>query len=299
MEEDKKNKKKWRWLKEVIFWIVFLIVSILLAIAMRIFLLASFVIPSYSMAPTLMPGDFVMVNKAIPGGRIPIKSWSDFWYGRDRTLKRVKGWRAIRRNDVVVFNFPYPYSSDKIETNLDLFYAKRCVAVPGDTFYIDNGIFRVRNCPDTLGYYPHQQAVSQIQSQQDARPGTWNCFPFDTVHYRWNIKNFGPLYIPKINDTLAIDSANVKLYKNLIEYETNLSIKVENGRVILDKDTVTHYIFRKNYYFMTGDHAIDSRDSRYWGLLPEDHITGKAFIIWKSENRDTGKWQWKRFFKAI
>ena len=299
MEENSQNKKKRRWWKAVIYWIIYLAVIILLSIAMRIFLLLSVVIPSYSMAPTLMPGDFVFVNKAIPGGRIPVKSWSDFWYGRNRELKRVKGWRSVRRNDVVVFNFPYPYSSGKIETNLNLFYAKRCVAVAGDTFYIDNGIFRVVNCPDTLGYYPHQQDVSRMQSKQVARPGTWDCFPFDTVHYRWNIKNFGPLYIPKVNDTLAIDSVNVKLYKNLIEYETNRSLSVENGQVMLGNDTVRQYVFRKNYYFMAGDYAIDSRDSRYWGLLPEDHITGKAFLIWKSQNRDTGKWQWKRFFKKV
>jgi signal peptidase I len=50
---------------------------------------------------------------------------------------------------------------------------------------------------------------------------------------------------------------------------------------------------------MAGDHVKDSRDSRYWGLLPEDHIVGKAFVIWKSKNRDTGKYQWKRFFKTL
>jgi signal peptidase I len=50
---------------------------------------------------------------------------------------------------------------------------------------------------------------------------------------------------------------------------------------------------------MAGDNLFDSKDSRYWGLLPEDHIVGKAFMIWKSQNMDSGKWQWKRFFTPI
>jgi signal peptidase I len=50
---------------------------------------------------------------------------------------------------------------------------------------------------------------------------------------------------------------------------------------------------------MAGDWVSDSKDSRYWGLLPEDHIVGKAAIIWKSEDIETGKYRWSRFFKKI
>jgi signal peptidase I len=242
-----------------------------------------------------MPGDFVMINKQIPGPRI-FKSW-DFLNG-DFTMKRLGGYRKIRRNEVIVFNFPYS-NHYKLDLDFNVFYAKRCVAVAGDTFYIDNGIYRVKNCCDTLGYYENQLKVSQMESEQDAKSGTWNCFPYDTVYYKWNIKNFGPLYVPAANDTLSIDSLNIKLYKNLIEYETSQEISVVNGTVLLGGDTLNRYIFLKNYYFVTGDYAPDSHDSRYWGLLPEDHIAGKAFIIWKSQDRNTGKYNWKRFFKSL
>jgi signal peptidase I len=50
---------------------------------------------------------------------------------------------------------------------------------------------------------------------------------------------------------------------------------------------------------MAGDLVFDSQDSRYWGLLPEDHIVGKAFAVWKSKDPKTGKWRWKRFFTRI
>jgi len=33
--------------------------------------------------------------------------------------------------------------------------------------------------------------------------------------------------------------------------------------------------------------------------LPEDHIVGKAALIWKSEDKKTGKYRWNRFFRTI
>jgi signal peptidase I len=287
----KRNVK--RTLKSILRWFVFLIFTIIFAIAMRVFLLASFLIPSWSMAPTLMPGDFIFVNKMIPGPRI-FKSW-DFLKNGDFSMKRLTGYRKIKRNEVTVFNYPYS-NLNKLELDFDVFYAKRCVAVPGDTFYIDNGIYRVKNCSDTLGHYTNQKKLSEMLPE-DFSPHIYNCFP-DTV-YGWNIKNFGPLYIPGENDTVAIDTMNIRLYRKLIEYETQQPVDIREGQVFISNQSVSEYVFRQNYYFMAGDHVRDSRDSRYWGLLPEDHIVGKAFVIWKSKNRDTGKWQWKRFFKTL
>ena len=62
---------------------------------------------------------------------------------------------------------------------------------------------------------------------------------------------------------------------------------------------LNEYLFIKNYYFMAGDYLFNSIDSRYWGLLPEDHIIGKALFIWKSIDPSTDKYRFKRFFKKI
>jgi signal peptidase I len=50
---------------------------------------------------------------------------------------------------------------------------------------------------------------------------------------------------------------------------------------------------------MAGDLIFDSRDSRYWGLLPEEHIVGKAVIVWKSKDERAGKIRWGRTFKKL
>jgi signal peptidase I len=246
------------------------------------------------MSPTLIPGDFVFVNKMIPGPRI-FRSW-DFLKNGDFSMKRLKGYRKIRRNEVIVFNYPYS-NPHKLELDFNVFYAKRCVAVPGDTFFIDNGIYRIKNVADTLGHYGNQKQVSETPDKK-FRSGIFNCFPY-SEHYKWNIKNFGPLYIPGENDTVTVDTVNICLYQKLIEYETQQPVYIRDGQVFIGNKHITEYAFQQNYYFMAGDLARDSRDSRYWGLLPEDHIVGKAFIIWKSKNRETGKWQWNRFFNRL
>ncbi|WP_349872467.1 S26 family signal peptidase, partial [Bacteroides cellulosilyticus] len=72
------------------------------------------------------------------------------------------------------------------------------------------------------------------------------------------------------------------------------------GDTILLNDSAIHaYRFKENYYFVAGDKVMNSQDSRYWGLLPEPFIVGKAVRIWKSVDKDTGKVRWKRIFKKI
>ena len=37
---------------------------------------------------------------------------------------------------------------------------------------------------------------------------------------------------------------------------------------------IDSYTFSKNYYFMAGDNVLNSHDSRYFGLVPEEYIVG-------------------------
>ena len=275
---------------------IVLLISVVVALLLRVFLFASFKIPSPSMLPSIEAGENILVNKLIPGPRV-YKNF-DFRNGKRVETYRFNGVRAIKRNDVLVFNFPYIGNWNKIKMNLSVNYVKRCVAIPGDTFYIENGIYKVKNVSETLGNLANQQQVSR-RRPQDFSSGAYQCFPFDTVHYNWNIKDFGPLYVPQKGDQLKIDTINYRLYKNLIEYETDKRIQLTQGQIYLGDQPLDTYLFTMNYYFMAGDWVLDSRDSRYWGLLPEDHIIGEAWLIWKSRDPYTKKYRWKRFFKFV
>jgi signal peptidase I len=73
----------------------------------------------------------------------------------------------------------------------------------------------------------------------------------------------------------------------------------EGNRVYLGDSLIREYRFRENYYFMGGDNMENSKDSRYWGLLPESYIVGVATRIWKSVDRWTDEVRWDRVMKRI
>jgi len=84
---------------------------ILIVFLLRSFLVEPFKIPSTSMVPTLLVGDFILVNKFTYGIRLPVAN-----------LKVIE-LNAPQRGDVMVFRFPEDPSLD---------YIKRVVGVPGD-----------------------------------------------------------------------------------------------------------------------------------------------------------------------
>lgn len=270
------------------------LIVVSLAIVFRTFVFAKYSISTPSMEPSIQVGDQVIVSKFTPGARL-IYNFLGLKYGEKPRMYRIPGF-AVKRNDILIFNFPYS-DWNHLSMNMSKFYAKRCVAIPGDTFYIDNGFFKVNQMMDTLGCYMKQQELSQ-KRKEDFDSYIFNCFPLDD-RYSWNIKTFGPLYVPKRNDTLPIDTLNIALYLKLIEYETNQVIAVKGKSVFMGDSLISSYTFTKNYYFMAGDHVFDSQDSRYWGLLPEDHIVGKVAFVWNSYNKGTGKISWTKFLRSV
>jgi signal peptidase I len=123
-------------------------------------------------------------------------------------------------------------------------------------------------------------------------------FPYSQV-YPWNIDNFGALYIPKAGDTLMLDSNNIVLYRRLITVYENNKLDYKNNKFIINGDTTNKYVTKMNYYFVMGDNRHNSMDSRYWGFLPEDHIVGKAWIIFYSYDKTKQKSRWDRGFTKI
>lgn len=278
------------YLVNIVFW---LCMAGALWFAMQVFLFASFKIPSDSMEPGLTTGDNILVWKPTIGPRI----FNLFTSMRNEQTEiyRVSGFKKIKKNDILVFNFPHPNSWDKIEMHILKYYIKRCVGLPGDTLSIRNGFFHIEGLQTPLGNDESQKRIAATEIFQD---GIFHSFPYDSIT-GWNIKDFGPLHIPAKGDSIRMDRANFVLYKKLIEWEQQENLQYRDSTVFLNGKPINGYRFRKNYYFMAGDNGINSQDSRYWGLLPEEYIVGKAWIIWKSVDPYTDKFRWERFMKVI
>ena len=120
----------------------------------------------------------------------------------------------------------------------------------------------------------------------------------------WTRDNYGPIWIPKKGESIALTLENLPIYERPIAVYEGNRLRVDDNGVIYINDTVaTSYTFRMDYYWMQGDNRHNSADSRYWGFVPEDHIVGKPIMIWLSTDKDRswfdGHIRWKRLFRWV
>lgn len=138
---------------------------ILLVLLLRSFLVEPFHIPSSSMVPTLLVGDFILVNKFDYGIRLPVVHTKIIKVGEPK------------RGDVAVFRYPGDTSVD---------YIKRIVGLPGDhivyrnkTLYI-NGVMMQRDVigpytgPDADGAELSREHLGSVEHEMLTIPGGYS-----------------------------------------------------------------------------------------------------------------------------
>jgi signal peptidase I len=111
---------------------VVLLEAIAIAIVIRIFLFQPFNIPSGSMIPTLLVGDYLFVSKYSYG-----YSKYSFPYGMAPINGRILS-SSPNRGDVIVFKTPSDNSTD---------FIKRLVGLPGDRIQMINGVLNINGVP--------------------------------------------------------------------------------------------------------------------------------------------------------
>lgn len=267
---------------------------IILAIFLRAFILDAFRIPTSSMADTLYPGDFIIVNlsaynlntpRQIPILGLSIPSVNIFNTGKPEI------------NDLIVFKFPEINPEDAVYNNINLI--KRIVALPSDTLQIINKKIFVNgketNLPETVRLSFENIKPKGREDEDIFYSGTG-----------WNSDNYGPVRVPAVGDAININTDNIDDWKRLIVYEYEEKVVRKEGSVItIDDKPVRNYVIKKNHYFVIGDNFNNSRDSRYFGFVNEDMILGKAMFIYlsidsaDSESGFFSNIRWKRIFKGM
>ena len=144
--------------------------------------------------------------------------------------------------------------------------------------------------------------VKQIQRiNAGDRDGSNYIFPHDTL-YRWNEDNFGPIWLPKKGETTELTLNNLPLYKRVIGHYEGNKLEVKDSSIYINGEAANNYTFKMNYYWMMGDNRHNSQDSRFWGYVPEDHIVGRASLIWLSIDKDKSfpkNIRFKRMLRSI
>lgn len=190
------------------FFPIFVIVLLL-----RSFLVEPFRIPSGSMIPTLLVGDFILVNKFTYGLRLPVMNTKVIPIG------------SPRRGDVVVFRYPEDPSTP---------FIKRIVGLPGDR----------------ITYRDKQVSVNGL-----------------------------PLVYTSLGGYVGMKSAAAHTGASLLEEQLGEA----RHQLLLTPQAPTfdgEFDVPVGQYFVLGDNRDNSRDSRYWGFVPEQNLIGRAFMIW-------------------
>lgn len=258
----------------------------------------SFHAPTGSMEPTILPGDYGLVNKWRIGARI--FDIVDAIDGKKVKVRRLPGYGVIEHNDVIVFNYPL-IGKDSVGIDMRKYYCKRVIAIPGDTIEIRNCQYHVRGNDISLGNIPSQESLAEwlnhIENPQEHI--CYKTWPYDSI-MNWTIRNFGPLFIPTKGSTIVLTRENTLLYGRYIAWEQQCPMPVwRDCQAWIQDKPLNSYTFKEDYYFTAGDRVENSADSRYWGLLPEPMIVGVTNVIWDSKDPKTGKRRWNRMFKQI
>ena len=111
------------------------------------------------------------------------------------------------------------------------------------------------------------------------------------------VSDFHKFWVPKKGATITLTEENIPYYRRIISVYEGHSLVENDGKYIIDGKATTKYTFEMNYYWMMGDNRYNSADSRMWGFVPEDHIVGKASMVWMSSGNDGIRWD--RVFKGI
>ncbi len=147
-----------------------------------------------------------------------------------------------------------------------------------------------------FGKQPFVTEVTKIITPAD-KEASQEIFPNDTLHFKWNVDNFGPIVIPQEGATVKINTENIALYQRCITAYEHNTLVIKDNKIFINGIETDEYTFGMDYYWMMGDNRHNSQDSRFWGYVPVDHIVGKPLFVWFSKDNTFGKIRWNRFFR--
>lgn len=207
----------------------------------RSFIFEPFRIPSDSMMPTLLDGDFILVNKYDYGLRLPVINTKVLPIGEPH------------RGDVVVFRFPPDPAVN---------YIKRLVGLPGDRVRIVNDQLIINDVP--------------VPVMSDGRYNE-NCYQ----NFRLSTELLGShrhQTLSCLTPDEIVAPPSQRCWRHLDRTYECLEPTIPGERDHSDATDLT--VVPPGQYLMIGDNRDNSYDGRYWGFVPEANLVGKATRIW-------------------
>lgn len=292
-----------------------LLIAVGIVLLVRVFAFTSCTIPSAGMENTLYRGDRVLVNKWSYGLRLPFTSLIGYhrWAPDD-----------VQRGDVVLFNNPVPQNP---ATSIDRreVYISRCVGQPGDTLML-NGERMVTSdgivSPDDkfLYAYPGEQEELILKALQTTGLTDNQLLGYDKGNYVRSFSHYElyllkqelqgevtfkalqtdttdgvhPFVVPARGLLVKVYPWNAKLLCNTINLHEGRRATLKGNTLVVDGTPVKGFRFTKNYCWVAASNSISVTDSRLFGFVPEDHLIGRAALIWFSRDPEQ---PWNKGFR--
>jgi signal peptidase I len=209
-------------------------------------ILVVFLFRSFLLEPFKIPSGS-MVPTLLVGDLILVNK---FHYGIRLPVlnKKIIAINDVKRGDVMVFRYPEDPTTD---------FIKRVVGIPGDEIsYVNQKLY-------VNGQLQPTQFVDNFYDDSGQPPSP---------------RVYRPRFTEKLGD---------KPHQILVQPEAPRSFHPdradgpfpfqENCRYTVEAVTCK---VPAGHYFMMGDNRDNSRDSRYWGFVPDENIVGKAFLVW-------------------
>ena len=255
--EAEKKETSSEFFKEILKTVIY---ALLIAFVFRTFFYDPYNIPSESMLPTLMTGDYIFVSKMSYG----YSKYSTPFINADIFSGRVLEGAGPERGDVVVFKLPRDGKTD---------YIKRIMGLPGDRLQMQNGRLFIN------GEEVKKERIEDFVFEESEN---MNCLR--TPNYRFPQAD-GPAQCryPRYRETLS----SGRSYNVL---DLNPFGNTDNTRI---------FTVPEGHYFAMGDNRDNSADSRLpqqigVGFIPAENLVGRATMIFYSSNGDARLWQvWK------
>jgi signal peptidase I len=212
--------------------------AILAALTIRWLFLEAYVIPSGSMFPTLLKNDHIFVNKLIYGIRFP---FSENWM--------VK-FKEPQRGEVIVFKYP---------KDMNTFFIKRIVGVPGDKIKFENGVLYINDKPQEKTVPKSSTDFDYLREEDFKSEGGSQDTKANYVHFTEKLDGGSGSNIVEVDHSILMKKGEVMGFPG-------------DGEWIVPEDSL----------FAMGDNRYNSHDSRFWGFVPQKNIIGKAGFVWLS-----------------
>jgi signal peptidase I len=246
---------------------------ILIVLAIRAFVIEAFTVPTGSMETTILPGDFLLVNKFVYGFKAPFTN-ADIIPGR-----------MPKRGEIIVFRYPrdprwpepegryirffprwFPLLPIFWDKELKKFhwysprnFVKRCIGLPGDTVQVINKKVYVNGEPFDDPYAKHMdRRLIPRMVEYEGFNERWLAFEFEPDSQKPLVRdNFGPIIVPE------------------------------------------------GYVFGMGDNRDFSDDCRYWGPIPIKFLKGSPVVTYYSLGEGSNilerilRTQWQRIGRVV